>query len=193
MPLPGEPRSSTVSFVTARIVTGANEAEWVRGAFGIFLILAAIDLARRAATHRDYTEPTEAHAYSPFPLMLIGIVGGGMTSVLGIGGGLIAVPALLYVARLPIRTLAPTSLAAVGIATLSGTLSYVTASNAPAISPLMAGWVDLRMALPLALGAACTVGLGVHLNRVSKPATLFWVFSIVLGGIGARLVWQTWR
>ena len=180
------------SFVTARIVSQADEAEWVRGAFGLFLIISALDMARRAATHRDFAEPKEAHDFSPIVLVAIGLVGGAMTSMLGIGGGLIAVPALLYIARLPIRTVAPTSLVAVGIATLSGTTGYLTASNAPEMSPAMVGWVDLRMALPLALGAACTVPLGVYLNRASKPATLYWLFSLLLGGLGIKLIWQGW-
>lgn len=180
------------SFITARIVSQADEAEWVRGAFGVFLLVSAADMARRAATHRDFSEPKEAHSYSSLLLVLIGLVGGAMTSMLGIGGGLIAVPALLYVARLPIRTVAPTSLVSVGLATLSGMVSYLTAPNPPPISGLMVGWVDFRMAIPLAIGAACTVPLGVHLNRASKPATLYWVFSFILASLGLRLVWQAW-
>jgi len=48
------------------------------------------------------------------------------------------------------------------------------------------------MAVPLAIGAACTVPLGVHLNRASKPATLYWIFSCLLVLVGTRLVWQSW-
>ncbi len=180
------------SFLVARIVAHAEEAEWVRGVFGLFLLLSAADMARRAATHSELGEPREAHGSSPALLVLIGLFGGAMTSTLGIGGGLIAVPALLYVARLPIRTVAPTSLASVGFATLSGTLGYLTASGAPAISPLMAGWVDFRMALPIAAGAVLTVPFGVHLNRASKPATLYWVFSALLLVLGIRFIAQTW-
>jgi uncharacterized protein len=174
------------------MVSQADEAEWVRGAFGVFLILSATDMARRAVTHRDFAEPRETHQYSPALLMGIGIVGGAMTSMLGIGGGLIAVPALLYIARLPIRTVAPTSLVSVGLATLSGMVSYLTAPNAPPVSRHMVGWVDLQMAIPLAIGAACTVPLGVYLNRASKPATLYWVFSFLLILVGTRLIWQSW-
>jgi uncharacterized membrane protein YfcA len=180
------------SFITARIVSQAEEAEWVRGAFGVFLVLSAMDMARRAATHKEFEEPRETHNYSSALLMGIGIVGGVMTSMLGIGGGLIAVPALLYVARLPIRTVAPTSLVSVGLATLAGMVSYLTAPNGPPVSPHMVGWVDLEMALPLALGAACTVPLGVYLNRASKPATLYWVFSFLLVLVGSRLIWLSW-
>jgi len=180
------------SFITARIVSQANEAEWVRGAFGLFLLISAADMARRAFTHRDFTEPREAHRSSVLLLILVGLAGGVMTSMLGIGGGLIAAPALLYIARLPIRMVAPTSLVSVGLSTLSGTLSYLIAPNPPPISSLMAGWIDLRMAIPLAIGAVCTVPLGVYLNRASRPATLYWVFSVLLTMVGIRLIWQGW-
>jgi uncharacterized protein len=180
------------AFIAAKVVARAEEAEWVRGAFGLFLIVSALDMARRAATHRDYVEPKEAHRHSPVLLVLIGLAGGVMTSTLGIGGGIIAVPALLYVARLPIRMVAPTSLAAVGFATLAGTISYLTAAGAPPVSTLMAGWVDFRMALPLAAGAILTVPIGVYLNRQSKPATLYWIFALLLAMVGVRLIWQGW-
>jgi uncharacterized membrane protein YfcA len=186
--LPG----AVASFITARIVSHATDTEWVRGAFGLFLILSAADMARRAATHREFTEPREANQYSPLILVAIGTGGGILTSVLGIGGGLIAVPALLYIARLPIRMVAPTSLVAVGLATLSGMVSYLTAPDPPPISPFMVGWVDFQMAIPLALGAVCTVPLGVWLNRASKPATLYWLFSLLLAVVGGWLVWAGW-
>jgi hypothetical protein len=32
----------------------------------------------------------------------------------------------------------------------------------------------------------------VYLNRASKPATLYWVFSLLLILVGLRLVWQSW-
>jgi uncharacterized membrane protein YfcA len=178
------------SFITAQIVSQADEAEWVRGAFGLFLLISSADMARRAFTHRDFSEPHDAHPGSSLLLIAIGLVGGVMTSTLGIGGGLVAAPALLYVARLPIRMVAPTSLVSVGLSTLSGTLSYLLAPNPPPMSNLMAGWVDFRMAIPLAIGAIATVPLGVHLNRAAKPATLYWVFSFLLAVVGVRLIWQ---
>lgn len=184
------------AFLTARIVTRLSEAGWVRTAFGIFLLIAALDMIRKAVSHRDLPAAEEAaRAAVPGPgrraaLALIGVGGGAVSALLGIGGGLLAVPAFFYIARLPVRTVAPTSLVAVGLATMAGTAGYVSAGPGPEVSGLMAGFVDLRMAIPLALGAALTVPLGVRLNRGFHPTTLYWIFAALLGVLGARLAWQ---
>jgi uncharacterized membrane protein YfcA len=54
----------------------------------------------------------------------------------------------------------------------------------------MAGFVDLRMAIPLALGAIITVPLGVLVNRRSSPPALYLVFAALFSAIGLHLVWQ---
>ncbi|HXE58725.1 MAG TPA: sulfite exporter TauE/SafE family protein [Gemmatimonadales bacterium] len=177
------------AFVTARILTRMDELRWVRGAFGLFLMLSAIDMARRALGREPHEADPRAPAH-PVLLVVAGLASGVLASLLGIGGGLVAVPVMLYCAKLPIKAVAPTTLAAVVLTTLSGVLGYLTASGGPPVSRTMVGFVDLRMAVPLALGAALTVPLGVYINRTAHPRTLFWSFGAVLGLIGARLAWQ---
>jgi hypothetical protein len=116
-----------------------------------------------------------------------------MSALLGIGGGLIAVPVLIYVGRLPVGTVAPTALAGVCLTTLSGGLGYLTAGAGPAVSQWMAGFIDVHMALPLSLGAACTVPLGVRVNREAKAHTLYWVFAAVFCAIGLSILWPFLR
>jgi uncharacterized membrane protein YfcA len=100
------------------------------------------------------------------------------------------VPVFLYVGKLPVKAVAPTALAAVCLTTLSGGLGYLTAGPGPGISPLMAGFVDLRMALPLALGAAATVPLGVRVNRRARTPTLYWTFAALFAIIGLTVLIQ---
>lgn len=179
------------AFITARILTGAEDVHWARAAFAIFLLITALDMWRRSKAGDPPAEDRPAHSW--LWLGLIGIVGGAMAATLGIGGGLIAVPVLLYVGRLPIKTIAPTTLAGVCLTTLSGGISYLTASNAPAISPYMVGYVDLQMFIPLALGATLTVPLGVRVNRSSTPARLFTIFAIIFALLGLWLFFDWYR
>ncbi len=178
------------AFLTARVLSTLDEATWVRGAFGVMLIVAAADMARRAWRHDPEQLEIPRSGRPPALLGLIGAIGGVLTSALGIGGGLLALPSLLYVGRLPVRQVAPTSLMTVFLATLAGVSGYALSSGAPAVSGAMAGFLDLRLALPLALGAVCTVPLGVWLNRASRPVTLYVVFAVLLSVLGARLAWQ---
>jgi uncharacterized membrane protein YfcA len=180
------------AFVTARLLTGAENVHWARALFAVFLLVTATDMWRRSK-RVESPAPEERPAHSWLWLGLIGIVGGAMAATLGIGGGLIAVPVLLYVGRLPIKSIAPTTLAGVCLTTLSGGLGYLTAGTAPAISPYMIGYVDLQMALPLALGATLTVPLGVRVNRRSTPARLFTIFAAVFALLGLWLLFDWYR
>ena len=54
----------------------------------------------------------------------------------------------------------------------------------------MAGFIDLRMALPLCLGAAATVPLGVRVNRQARAPTLYRIFTVVLTAIGLSVLWS---
>lgn len=176
------------AFIVARLLARSEQATWVRAVFGLFLLFAAWDLSRRAR-HHALGERGAPHRHSLAWLALIGAIGGMVSSLLGVGGGLIAVPALFYVGRLPISNVAPTALAGVCLTTLSGGLAYLTAGPGPAVSDAMAGFLDLRMALPLALGAAATVPLGVRFNRRSSPPTLYWAFTLVFATLGLVLIY----
>jgi len=176
------------AFFTARFLTSVDQAHWVRAAFGVFLLFTAFDMARRARRAVTASEP-EPHAQHSWTwLVVAGFFGGGLSALLGIGGGLIAVPVLLYVGKLPVKACAPTALAGVCLTTLAGGLGYITAGPAPAVSGMMAGFVDLRMALPLALGAVVTIPLGVRLQRRSSGPVLFWFFAAMFTLLGLSLV-----
>jgi uncharacterized membrane protein YfcA len=174
-------------FFTARLLTGSADVEWLRGAFGAFLVAMSLDMARRA---RSNWEP-EARELTPHSLVWLALIGAGAgaaSAALGIGGGLIAVPALLYVGQLPVRSVAPTALAGVCLTTLAGAVGYMTSGAGPPVSASMVGFIDLRMVLPLAAGAVVTVPLGVRVNRHAPPPTLYWFFSVLFLAIGVGLL-----
>jgi len=178
------------AFLVARLVTRSEAAEWIRAGFGAFLIATALDMGRRALGRHADSRHREPHPHSWWWLAAIGLAGGGISALLGIGGGLIAVPALIYVGRLPVRTVAPTALAGVCLTTLSGGIGYLTAGPGPPLSAWMAGFVDLRMFLPLSLGAACTVPFGVRVNRRSEASTLYLLFAAIFALIGVSILWS---
>jgi uncharacterized membrane protein YfcA len=57
-------------------------------------------------------------------LALIGLVAGVFSALFGVGGGIVIVPLLILVCGLDSRTATGTSLAAIGITALAGTLLY---------------------------------------------------------------------
>ena len=176
------------AFFTARVLTKVDQAHWVRAAFGLFLVVTALDMARRTRKAGPATGAESRAEHSGIWLVAAGFVGGGLSALLGIGGGLIAVPVLLYVGQLPVKACAPTALAGVCLTTLAGGLGYITAGSGPAVSDLMAGYVDLRMALPLALGAVVTIPFGVRIQRRSSGPALLGLFAVLFTLLGLSLL-----
>jgi uncharacterized membrane protein YfcA len=83
-----------------------------------------------------------------------------------------------------VRAVAPTALVGVCLTTFAGALGYLLSGPAPAVSGWMLGYIDLRMAVPIALGAVATVPLGVRINRRSSQAMLYRAFAGIFTVIG---------
>lgn len=102
-------------------------------------------------------------------LSIISLGLGTLSSMLGVGGGILAFPLLLGY-NVPIKEASGTSSAATLIATFVGTLSYIfIAGNFP-------GYIDIPIWATITLGALCTAGLGVkcvHIFPVSLIKRIF--------------------
>lgn len=89
----------------------------------------------------------------------IGLVGGVLASVLGIGGGFLLVPAMIYILGMPIALIAGTVLFQMIFTTAFATLMHATAN----------GTVDIVLAAVLILGAVIGAQAGVGLAGRVKP------------------------
>jgi hypothetical protein len=156
-------------------------------AFGLFLIATALQLVMRP----DRTEGRPLRL-DPRLMAPTGILVGMFSAILGVGGGLVAIPLLLYVVGLGIDRVAATSLAIIVFAATAGTMTYMLSGHASAGLPAGSiGYVHVAASLPLMLGAVLTVRLGAQANRRMSTRALQWVFAIVLFVLGARLVVQS--
>lgn len=121
-------------------------------------------------------------------VILGGILVGFITSLLGVGGGIVAIPILIYLVRLDLKKVAATSLGVVVFSGLTAALTYVlTGWGHPDLPGGSAGYVFLPAGLALLPGAVLTVRLGVGLNRRLDPRALRRVFGIVFLLVGLRL------
>ena len=110
-------------------------------------------------------------------LVLIGLAAGFFSALFGVGGGLIVVPLLLVVGRWQQRPAMATSLAAIGIIAIAGTVSYGLHGE---LKPGAAAIVGV----PAAFGA---VG-GAALQQRITNRTLSILFALVLAGLGVKLL-----
>ncbi len=108
---------------------------------------------------------------------IIGLVGGVLSGLFGIGGGLVIVPALILLAGFPIATAAGTSLAALLLPVgLFGALEYYRA-----------GHVDIRAAAIIAVGLLIGAYFGARIATSLPPELAQRAFGLFLLIIGARL------
>lgn len=117
----------------------------------------------------------------PILFVLIGIGAGILSGLFGIGGGIVIVPALIYLAKFPMKMATGTSLAVflmpVGIL---GAMTYYRAGN-----------MNIRATLWVALGLFMGAWFGARLAQVLTPVQLKRAFALLLLFMAGRMLWDT--
>ena len=105
---------------------------------------------------------------TPAMLIAIGVGAGLLSGLLGVGGGIVMVPAFSELAGIPLRTVIASSLACVGVFAIPGTVTHA-----------VLGGVDWRFAIALGIGVVPGARLGAHLairagdRRLRRSVALF--------------------
>jgi uncharacterized membrane protein YfcA len=99
--------------------------------------------------------------------------------VLGVGGGFIVVPAMIYFLRVPTNVVIGTSLLQIVVVTAITTLLQAATNYN----------VDIVLATILILGGVIGAQFGVRLSARMRGEHLRLILSIVVLAVGARLLW----
>ncbi len=110
-------------------------------------------------------------------LVLIGLVAGFLSALFGVGGGIVLVPLLILAAHFSERPAMATSLAAIGVIALVGTVSYA-----------LHGDVHLGYAILVGVPAAVGAVAGASLQQRLATPVLTFSFAAFLAAIGIWLV-----
>lgn len=113
-------------------------------------------------------------------VVLAGALVGVLTGLTGVGGGFAIVPALVLLARLPMKDAVGTSLAVIVMNTVAGFGGYV-------------GMVDIDWALLIPFMAVAVAGIVMGTRLVSRvpAAGLRRAFGVLLVAIGVLVLWQS--
>jgi len=110
-------------------------------------------------------------------LIVIGVVAGFFSALLGVGGGLVIVPLLLLFAHFSERPAMATSLGAIGITALAGTIRYAFHGD------VEWGYAAL-IGLPASIGAVA----GTTLQQRIDSRSLSFAFAGLLVVVGVLLL-----
>ena len=108
-----------------------------------------------------------------------GAVVGGLLGLVGGGGSILAVPALVYGVGLPLAAAIPGSLVVVG------------ASSVVAVLPRVRRGVNWRLAVVIGAAGTSTAYLGAAVNRVLDQRVLLLVFAATMVAAGVRMLRRT--
>ena len=152
-------------------------------AFGLLLTVAGVRLLRSPRGAGNPDTPTH-----PGVAAVGGLVVGAMSALLGVGGGIVAIPILVYLMDLPLEKVAATSMAVIVFTALAGVVGYaVGGAGAPASLAGSVGYVHVAAGLPIMVGALAAVRLGARVNQSLATERLRILFGLVFMVLGLRL------
>jgi uncharacterized protein len=110
-------------------------------------------------------------------LVAIGLAAGVFSALFGVGGGILAVPLLIIFLHLPERVATATSLGAIGITALAGSIVFA-----------VRGDVEFGHAALVGLPAAAGALLGTALQQRITTSALSYAFAVLLTVVGVWLL-----
>jgi len=110
-------------------------------------------------------------------LVLIGLAAGFFSALFGVGGGILIVPLLIVLLGYTPRLATGTSLAAIGVIALAGTVAYG-----------VRGEVDFGYAAVVGLPAAVGAVAGAWLQQRASQRALALAFAVLLVAVGIALL-----
>ncbi len=114
---------------------------------------------------------------SPLAPLLLGVVVGILTMLMGVGGGFILVPAMLYILGMSANVVVGTSLFQILFVTMATTMMHSLTTKA----------VDIVLAALLLLGSVTGAQLGAKFAQKAKPEILRLVLAVIVLAIALRM------
>ncbi|WP_081212184.1 sulfite exporter TauE/SafE family protein [Salegentibacter sediminis] len=143
--------------------------------FAIIMILASISMIRE----KKSLKPEPAEVSYNYPLIIVeGVVVGVLTGIVGAGGGFLIIPALVLLAKLPMKKAVATSLLIIAVKSLIGFIGDV--------QNLEIDWPFLLIFTALSIAG---IFLGVYLNKFIDGKKLKKAFGWFVLIMGIYIVW----
>ena len=115
---------------------------------------------------------------SPIPPIAVGFSVGVLSGVMGVGGGFILIPAMIYILQMPTSVVIGTSLFQITFVTAIATVSHAAANKT----------VDIVLAALLIFGGVIGAQLGVRLGARLKAEQLRALLALVALAVCVRLL-----
>lgn len=161
------------------------EGEWLRGFIAAYCYLAALQLGLdRPKAREERPDAPKGAGYSA-----AGVLVGAISAFVGIGGGSMTVPLLVWRGVRPVRAVGTSSACGVAIALASAAGYAAHGPASGALPPGSWGYVFVPAAVAIALASMLTAPLGTRLAHWLSGEALRRVFAGFLVLVGTSLLW----
>jgi len=158
---------------------------WLRFLFGLMQILVAMKLF----FYHPHLPPEQQEGLSVLSLWAVGFAGGAFSAFFGVGGGVVAVPLMVILLRLPIHRAVGNSSALIVVSSFFGALSYIWHGwDRAGLAPFSVGYVNLMVAMIVAPFTIFFARLGVRVAGRLAHDRLVKVFAVLLILVGLRMM-----
>jgi hypothetical protein len=165
------------------------------GAVGILMLIESLNALRKARTGKSGPRRRPGqHGWihglpfkmrfqrsklyiSAIPPLMLGVLVGLLASIMGVGGGFIMVPAMIYLLRMPTNVVIGTSLFQIIFVTAFATILHATTNQT----------VDVVLALLLMIGGVIGAQFGVVAGQKLRGDQLRALLALLVLGVAARL------
>lgn len=194
---------TTTGAISGAFLAGILHGHWLYMIFGAMLAVSAVAMLRRVSAsdrpappdawadrlrlHGGYFDASErrevryrvAHAKLGLFLMYLA---GAVSGLLGIGSGVLKVPAMDLAMRIPIKVSTATSNFMIGVTAAASAGVYFARGD-----------VDPFIAAPVALGVVCGATAGSRVLAAIDNRWLRIVFVAILLFVSAQMIWKGFR
>jgi uncharacterized membrane protein YfcA len=167
------------------ILAGALAGKTLRQIFALIVFLSALRLfAEMRKPKKEEMPPLFAPA-----LLLTGAVVGLVSSLAGVGGGVLSIPIMHSVLKFPLKKALGTSSATIVITALAAGAGYALEGwGKPLVPAGTLGYVDWLHALPLIAGCVPLAAVGARLANKTRVTVLKKIFALFLLVIAFRML-----
>lgn len=147
-------------------------------ALGLILLMSASKMLHSVFTKKkDASEESNKERNNIFLKFSIGLIAGIFPAIFGIGAGVLLVPTFNFILRMDIKKAMGSSL-----------VCFCLNALISAIFKYYQGYVDLSIAIPIALGALIGAYTGANLNKKFKSTWLRFIFGLYLCYVAVRFI-----
>jgi hypothetical protein len=175
---------SVVGGFAGAMLAGGLDGKTLRQFFAFIVLLSGIQLLAQGKKRKIDQVP----ALFPPSLLLGGLAVGLVSSLAGVGGGVLAIPVMHSIFRFPFKKALGTSSATIVITVCAAAAGYVIRGWENVSLPAHTfGYVDYLHALPLILSSVPLAFVGANLAHNTDPKRLKLIFAVVLLVIAVRM------